>query len=199
VSIEALATYIEQESSSDSSLRVFAAERLSKVERNERREACIRQVLERELASDAAKAIRTAYFECVVGTRKMLEEHLNRVFGNEQASTLMFKEEIAGKTLWQLRNDIAHGGLNILSEDEIHYLTMRVAGLERIARDYLRKMLTHLASVEYFAPVRRPGFILPASNAIGAPSTEYMGPTDMAEYYANVEGLASSYVRVRFD
>jgi hypothetical protein len=198
VSIEALATYIERESNKNRLLQTLAAEKLSKTERRERREVCIQEVLARDLGSDAAKAIRTAYFECIVGTRRILEEHLNRVFGDEKASTTMFKKEIEGKTLWQLRNDIAHGNLNILSEVQIQFLTRQVTGLENIARDYLRRILTYLAGIEYFPHVRRPGFILPASQGIGTPGTEYMGPTDMAEYYANIEVLSSSFVRVGF-
>ena len=135
----------------------------------------------------------------MVGTRKLLEDHIDRVFGDTKASTLMFKEEIEGKTLWQLRNDIAHGSLNILSENQIRFVTRRVGLLENIARSYLRKVLSHLAGTEYFSPIRRQGFVIPMAQSVGTPSTEYMGPTDMAEYYINVEVLMSSFVQVSFD
>ncbi len=199
VSIESLATYIERESDGGSPLQAFAGQKLPKNTRREARNTCIRTILSRDLDSNPVKAINTAYFECVVGTRKMLEDHLNRVFGDSKASNLMFKEEVEGKTLWQLRNDIAHGSLNILSEAQIRFVTWRVSSLENIARSYLRKVLSSLAGAEYFPPVRRQGFVMPLSQAVGSPGTEYMGPTDMAEYYANVEVLMSSFVRVGFD
>lgn len=199
VSIESLATYIERESDKDSPLQVFAGEKLPKSEKRKARDACIHTMLARDLDSNPVKAISAAYFECVVGTRKMLEEHLDRVSGNSKASELMFKEEVEGKTLWQLRNDIAHGSLNVLSEAQVRFVTRRVGSLENIARSYLREVLSSLAGAEYFPPIRRQGFLIPVSQAVGTPGTEYKGPTDMAEYYANVETLMSSFVSVHFD
>jgi hypothetical protein len=181
VSIESLVTYIERESDKGSPLQVFAGEKLLKSEKRKARDACIHAILARDLDSNPVKAINAAYFECVVGTRKMLEDHLGRVFGNSKASELMFKEKVEGKTLWQLRNDIAHGSLNVLSEAQFRFVTRCVGSLENIARSYLRKVLSSLAGAEYFSPIRRQGFLIPLSQAVGTPGTEYKGPTDMAE------------------
>lgn len=192
VSIEALVSYIERESAKNSPLRKFAKDRLPKSERKEQREICIQRKLNSDL--ELTQAVQEAYFECIVGSRAMLENHLNRVFGNELASKVMFREKVAGNTLWGLRNDIAHGSLNLLSEEEIRFVSRRVGELEGIARQYLRTILGGVADVN-FPPARPPLFTVPASQAIGSPETEYKGPIDMAEYYLNVEGIASSYVQ----
>ncbi|MBN1815422.1 MAG: hypothetical protein JXA14_26555 [Anaerolineae bacterium] len=199
VSIESLATYIERESDTDSPLQTFAGEKLPKSERRKTRDACIHSILARDLDSNPVQAISTAYFECIVGTRRMLEEHLTRVLGNPRASELIFEEKVEGKTLWQLRNDIAHGSLSVLSEAQNRFVTRRVGSLESIARSYLRRVLSSLAGTEYFPPLQRQGFLIPMSQGVGTPGTEYKGPTDMAEYYANVETLMSSFVSVHFD
>jgi hypothetical protein len=150
------------------------------------------------LASDLepTKAIQEAYFSCVVGSKALIREHLNRIFGSNRASKAIFTEEVEGKTLWQLRNDIAHGSLNILSNQEIAFVSNRVGLLEEIARTYLRIILTSLAGVDFFDPPRSPLLTLPASQGTGSPGTEYMGPIDMADYYINVEAMSTSFIRV---
>ena len=147
---------------------------------------------------DLTEAVKKAYFECVVGSRKLLEGHLNRVFGNSQASKVVFYDSEDGKSLWDLRNDIAHGSLNLLSEKEIRFLSIQLSTLENIARDYLRLVLSSLAQVNYFSKPRRPILTFPLHRAIGMTDTQFTGPTDMAEYYADVDLLASSHIRVVF-
>jgi len=86
--------------------------------------------------------------------------------------------------------------LDVLSEAEIQFLSSRVGTLESIARRYLRVIFASLVNSKYFPRPRRPGFNISLSQATGAPGTEYTGPTDMAEYYANVEALSASFIRV---
>lgn len=193
VSIESLVTYIERESSIDSPLRLFARDKITKAKRKERQESCIKGILDSNL--EPTQAIQQAYFQCVTGSKSMLEEHLDRIFSGPQASNIIFREKVAGKTLWTLRNEIAHGSLNILSEQETAFLSARLSPLENIARDYLRTILATLAGMKYFPPTRQPILTIPASQGMGSPGFEYMGPTDMADYYADVESLSSSFVR----
>jgi hypothetical protein len=110
----------------------------------------------------------------------------------------MFDEKSAGKTLWDIRNLIGHGSLDVLNEAETRVLILRVDELEKIARRHLQLILSSLIHEEIFPKPRLPILVLPASQAITRPGSEYMGSTDMAEQYANVETLSSSYVRVRF-
>jgi len=199
VSIESLATYIESDKAKkDSILRsVFAADKPSKSEKRRIRDACIEEIFAEK--SISAETVKRAYSDCInKSIRDRLEDHLNRVFGDDRISQVLFKEKVGSKTLWQLRHDIAHGNLSLLSEKETRFLSRRVGALESIARDYLRVIFVTLAKANYFSKPRRPILTIPMSQAIGSPGTEYGGPTDMAEYYANVEVLSLSYVRVTF-
>jgi hypothetical protein len=198
--IESLATYIESSKTPIVSVlrRIFASQKLAEAERNKSRDECIKTIFSGENAYTAAK-IQKAYFECINHSIKdMLTDHLNRVFQNADASNLMFSERTDGKSLWNLRNDIAHGSLNLLSEIDSHYISNHVGELEVIARNYLRRIFTTLAQSEYFPTPRRPVLTISFANAIGTPGTQFT-PTDMAEYYANVEALSKSFLRVGFE
>jgi len=95
-----------------------------------------------------------------------------------------------------LRNNIAHGRLNLLSEEEILFISRRVNELEKVSRDYLRRLFTVLAGEEYFSKPRKPISTISFSQAVAGPDTEFTC-TDMAEYYANVDSFSSSFMRVR--
>ena len=198
VSIESLATYIESSKTrADSVLKKsFATDRLPKTEINRQRDDCIKKI--QSGTKNLAERIEKVYFECVQRSiRKTLEDHLTKIFGDQSVQAIMFEEQVGGKTLWLLRNDIAHGSLNLLKEAEKRFIEERVDQLEAIARNYLRRIFTGLIQINYFPAPRRPILTLPASQAIGATGTEYQGPIDMAEYYLNIEWLSSSFVQVK--
>ena len=200
LSIESLATYIESDKTPTESVlrRVFGAQKLAETERNNNRDECIKNIFAEGCTYSAAK-IQKAYFECINQSIKdMLIDHLDRVFQSSEASKLIFSERTNEKSLWKLRNDIAHGSLNLLSEVDSQYISNRVVELETIARNYLRKIFTTLAQSEYFPKPRRPVLTIPFAHAIGAPGTQFTS-TDMAEYYANVDALSNSFLRVRFE
>jgi hypothetical protein len=197
VSIESLATYIESSKTPKDSIlgKIFGADRPSELERKRQRDACIQMAFAE--IPPSAQTIEKAYWECIrQSVKKTLESHLDRVFGNDQISKTIFEEEVEGKTLWLLRNDIAHGNLNVLDQGATRFLERRVGVLEKIARDYLRIVFATLAKEDYFPKTRRPILTIPMFQAIGSPSTQYEGPTDMAEYYANIEPLSSSFVQI---
>jgi len=197
VSFESLATYIEGTGTSDASVlrSAFAADRPSKSRRRKRRKQCIQNVFGNRGATP--KIVERAYAECIhTSIREMLEDHINRVLADPQVSRLLFAQKSGSKTLWQLRNDIAHGNLYLLSDEDTKLLSSQVALLEHIVRRYLTTLFSALAERDYFPRTRKPILTLPAHQAFGSPGTDYAGPTGMAEYYANVEALSASYVRM---
>jgi hypothetical protein len=197
VSFESLATYIEGTKTSDASVlrSAFAADKPSKSRRKRRRKECVQRVFANSHVTP--RLVERAYWECVgTSIREMLEDHINRVLTEPQVSRLLFVEKVGGKTLWELRNDIAHGSLYILSDQETQLLSRRVPVLESVVRRYLTTIFSNLARRDYFPRPRTPNLTLPASHAFGSRGTDYAGPTDMAEYYANVEALSASYVRM---
>lgn len=199
VSIESLATYIESRQTSASSIlkQAFAGERLPKAHRRRARDKCIKKTLKE--APSLVSGIERAYSVCVqpsISTK--LARHLDRIFGNEAARKIMFDEAVDGKTLWLLRNDVAHGNLNVLNEADVRFISNRVRALEEIARNYIRLIFTRLVDTDFFPATRPPILNFPVSHGVGTENTEYQGPTDMAEYYLQVEALSSSHVRVSF-
>jgi len=200
LSIESLATYIESNSTPAASVlrQGFAGQKLEEKARNKNRDECVKNIFAGKDNTYSADKIQRAYFECInQSIKNKLVEHLDRVFQSNVASNLIFAEDSNGKSLWKLRNDIAHGSLNLLSEVDTQYISNRVEELEIVARNYLRRIFTTLANGDYFPKPRRPVLTLSFSHAVGTPGTQFAS-TDMAEYYANVDALSSSFLQVKF-
>ncbi len=198
LSIESLATYIESSKTpKNSQLKIsFGPKTILKKEQKLQRDNCIENIFKK--GQFTATKVQKAYQDCINRSiRDKLIEHLDRVFKNSDASNLIFVEETDGKTLWQLRNDIAHGSLNLLSDKEIFFISRKVNDLEIISRNYFRKIFTVLANNNYFTKPRQPILSIPFSQAIGGPDTEFTC-TNMADYYANVDSYSNSFMRVRF-
>lgn len=198
LSIESIATYIENDAPPESPLRQFSEDQLTKHDKEERRAQCIQQTLDRYLAQDATEAIRRAYFDCVSSTRGFLQAHLTRAFNDPGPAQILFEEKVKGKTLWQIRNDIAHGSLDIINEPQLAFIERSIPSLEKISRGYLRALLSAISGADAFPPIPRPGLIFPLAQGVGGPGTQSSEPTDMAEYYGSGRTLLASFVEVTF-
>lgn len=198
LSIESLATYIESSTFLEQSvLRTkFAKGRVAGSERNRQRDECIQKVLACGITADS---IQKAYWSCInESVRDRLEDHLDRVLDDGgMASRRVFHEEVGGKTLWRLRNEIAHGSLSLLGETDVMFIASRLEALETIARDYLRKILSELTQEDYFPKPQMPIHTISFGHATVSAGVDFT-PSDMAEYYANVEALSHSFLRIRF-
>jgi hypothetical protein len=69
LAIESLATYIEEESVEDSAFSKLRGEQLTKQQRKEWRQTCIRHRMAKLLDMDPEKAVLAAYFDCIVGMK----------------------------------------------------------------------------------------------------------------------------------
>lgn len=183
LAIESLATYIEKESRSDSAFKPLRSSQLTKSERKEQREKCIKDTLDYLLATDPVKAINSAYFDCVIGIKKMLKEHLERVFADDPASVdLLFNTKIEGKILYDLRHIIAHGTADILSEVQREKIYDRVWDAERIARKYILKVLELVVGKSLFEEQMTASLFIPVT--VISNEQMYKGPIHMAQIYA---------------
>lgn len=198
VAMESLITYIESdEISSESPLISIASGKLPRKERVSRREECIKAMLAK-YSGNYSEAIRHSYFECVVGSKKMVETHLNRVFNGDQISKILFESRAKQKTTWQMRNDIAHGSLDLSDDKQLDVYKILTPKLEDVVKRYIKAVLSIATKVTHFPYEVSPNFVFAASQGLGNEKSEYMGPTDMAEYYSNVEALSNSFVRFQF-
>jgi len=186
LAIESLATYIEEESEEDSVFSQLRCEKLTKQQRKEWRQACIRDTMTQFLDNDPEKAVLTAYFNCMVGIRQRLQSHLQGIFQEDtEPIDLLFNLKIEGKTLYDLRNEIAHGRMDALSEAQRETVMLRAWDLERVARTYILKVLGNITGyelaeqeiIESISPHLREGVV----------SNEHMyrGPIHMAEVYSS--------------
>jgi hypothetical protein len=183
LAIEALATYIEEEAPDESALAVLRADRLTKTQKRKEREICINKTLGQLLAADPTEAVKTAYFSCVVGIKRRLYTHLKRVFADDPEPTaLLFEEEVDGKSLYELRHEIAHGRADVLSALQRQRIQERIWDAERIARRYILIVLEKALGVPPFSKG------IKASQFIGVSCVShegmYQGPTHMAVLYS---------------
>jgi len=197
--IESLATYLEGSKSKRKSIlkRTFSSPKASRSDRKKARDDCI----DRIMGSRASKAekIQNAYFDCIHrGISVTLSSHLENVFQGEDESKALFIEEFMGKTLWDLRNEVAHGNIDLLNDEEVHFIYRRTPTLEKIAWEYIRVIFSRLAKSEYFPEPSPPAMSIPFNHSIATKGAAF-SVENMAEYYANVDAMTRSFVHMHFD
>lgn len=185
LAIESLATYIEKEAPDESPLAVLRAERLTRTDRLARRGKCIGDTLSEWLQSNSTKAVTTAYLDCVVGIKRRLKTHLRRVFiSDPEPIALLFEQEVEGKSLYDLRHDVAHGTADALSEVQRDQIRRRVWDAERIARRYILTVLETALGMEPFSEGITAALFIGIENTIVSSKAMYRGPTHMAAVYS---------------
>lgn len=186
LAIESLATYIEEESAEDSAFSKLRCEQSTKQQRKKWRQACIKDTMAQFLDMDPEKAVQAAYFDCVVGIKQRLRAHLANIFREEtEVIRLLFDLKVDGKTLYELRNDIAHGRMDALSEAQREAIFARAWDLERTARTYVLNVLKSVMGheldeceiLESVSPRLREGIV--------SHESMYKGPIHMAEVYSS--------------
>lgn len=186
LAIESLATYIEDESPDDSTFRELRCMRLTRRERKEQRVACIRDVMAQFLDEDPERAVSSAYFDCIVGIKKRLQLHLAHVFPEDtEPVDLLFKLKVDDKTLYELRNDIAHGRIDSLSEEQREVINVRAWDVERTARDYILQVLRTVTGQDLPKCEILETVSFRLEEGIFSHPSMYKGPIHMAEVYSS--------------
>ena len=191
LAIESLATYIEEESTEASVFSELRSERLTRQQRSEWRQNCIRNKMAELLDVDPERAVKNAYFDCIVGIRQRLESHLMNVFCDESEPVeLLFKLKIDDKTLYELRNEIAHGRMDALSETQREVVIARAWDVERVARQYILKVLGIVMAREIDESEIIESIVFKLQDGVASHEGMYRGPIHMAEVYSSVHGDA---------
>lgn len=196
VALESLITYIERDAPPTSPLGAFAKVKATKAQRREEATSCISQRIEG--TSDLVEAVKEAYFECVVSTRRLLEEHLKRILADQARVDVLFERGPSSRSLWDIRGRIAHGDLDLLSEAEVDYVAASLGAIEDVVRSYVRIVASQSTRSEFFSRWRRPVLSFSAAEGYGAPGSVYKGPTSMAELYLGTTDLQGPHVEVTF-
>jgi hypothetical protein len=184
LAIESLATYIEEEAADDSVFAQLRSLHLTRPKRKAQREECIKTTLDNLLNANPTEAIKSAYFNCIIGIKQRLKTHLERVFVDDLAPVdLLFNTKVEGKTLYDLRHAIAHGTADALSEAQREIIYARVWDAERLARRYIVKVLELVMGKSLFVQQMTSSLYHPIQNAIISSERMYKGPTHMAQIY----------------
>lgn len=180
VVIESLANYIENKATDDS---IFLSVRSTETFEKEESEKCIEETLDRMYDSNKIEAIRSSFYDCVhLSTTRMLKNHLKNIFREDKESIeLLFETKIEGKTLYDLRHMIAHGGIDALSDLQRQKIRDRIWHVENIARQYLVNVLEIVTGRTPFAEKMVKSMVVPFQ--VGAKEEQYRGPIHMAEIY----------------
>ena len=138
MAIESLVFYIEEKSDDKSLFFKFKTSKASTSERKKQQIDCINEKLS---AEDKIQGVREAYFDCVVGVKSTLKNHLSNIFSSKlEWIDLLFNKK-DGKSLYDLRSEIAHGRLNSLSFEERKIIQERLSDVQKIASTYIRTIL----------------------------------------------------------
>ena len=186
VAIESLATYIEQseEGSAFSQLRY---NKLTKQQQNQERQDCISDIMAELLETNPVQAVQEAYFNCIVGIKQRIQNHLQGVFQEDTAPVqMLFSFKVDGKTLYDLRNEIAHGSMDALSEAQREVVLTRAFDLENIARSYLHKVIEKVTGVNLEDHMILESISPGLNQGINSNEGMYQGPTHMAIVYSSV-------------
>jgi len=184
LAIESLCTYIEQESDKDSCFAPLRRINLTKSERRTKRSDCIKATLDSILEDNPTKAVTEAYFDCVVGIKKRLKEHLLHVMGtDDEYVKLFFEGTDTSPSLYDLRHTIAHGTLDTISEDDLLIIRKNVLTIEKFALQYVWTVLHKSINVYKRSGGMKVSRSLRMDDAVISNRHMYNGPVDMGIRY----------------
>ncbi len=178
-----ICTYIEEEASDTS---VFAALRGIRRPNNERRaarEVCVRQILNEYLDVNPTKAINKAYFDCVVGLKRRLKDHLERIMGTNDEGLQSFFGQSDSDGLYELRHRIAHGTHDVVSADDRLRIQRNVFAVEKLATRYTWEILHKALNIYNIGNARQASVTMNINNAVLSSREMYRGSVDIALLY----------------
>ena len=185
LAIESLCYYIEKEATEDSDLIKLKTNTLSKSERKEQRNSCINEIIESEFECNPTKAISKAYFDCVVGIKKGLENHLIKIFGKEDKGlNLFFESSDSGPSLYEIRHLIAHGSHDSIDERDNIKIINNVYNIQNFATRYIWKVLNLCFGIYNIEKQTKARIGINLSDCTISSRSMYQGPVDMALLYA---------------
>lgn len=120
----------------------------SKPERKAKRRKCIEKKYKEYYETDPEEFVRLAYFDCLGPLKSTTEKVVKRVFGENHPHlvSLFKKSKEDGRSLSQLRSDIAHGFISMLSRQEEMIIGRRLEEMARIANEFLTRLALSLTA-----------------------------------------------------
>lgn len=185
LAIESLCTYIEKDAEEDSDLIKLKSDKLPKIARKKQRNECINEIIEKEFQQDPSKAISKAYFDCVVGIKKGLKNHLQGIFGDEdEGLKLFFESSDSNLSLYGIRHLIAHGAHDSIDENDNIRIINNVYNIQKFATMYIWKVLNSCYGIFNTKEQIKASMNINLYDFIASKRSMYQGPVDMAILYA---------------
>jgi len=180
ISIESLCYYIEETSKASSCFSSLKSGKTSKNNRRKIRNECISQKIDNiTVGSDLRKEIEDIYFNCIQGSGKRLESHLSRIMTD--SSINIFK----GKpSLYQIRNNIAHGSHDVISEEDKTLIINNINNINDLASQYIFKIIRHCI-YDKDLDLQMNAKTSASNEGIISNRGMYRGATDISYLYAN--------------
>ncbi|QQG45567.1 MAG: hypothetical protein HYW89_01400 [Candidatus Sungiibacteriota bacterium] len=118
----------------------FGIEVPSASERKQCTAECIRRLHDALYQADPSGFVTGSYSQCIRSLRAKTELALAKVFGEDHEFTKGFFDSSEGKSIYRLRNDLAHGNFNLIDRDELHQIRNKLPLLEDIAFAFIMRL-----------------------------------------------------------
>jgi len=180
ISIESLCYYIEETSKSSSCFLNLKSEKISKNNRRKIRNECISQKIDNITEdSDLRKEIEEIYFNCIQGSGKRLESHLSRIMTDSSIDIFIGKP-----SLYQIRNNIAHGSHDVISEEDKTLIINNINNINDLASQYIFKVIRYCI-YDKDLDLQMNAKISASNEGIISNRDMYQETTDISYLYAN--------------
>jgi hypothetical protein len=184
LAIESLSNYIDERSNAQSVFYSLKGKQMNKAGKKMARELCIKTTLEELLDRNATKAIETAYFNCVGGIKSRLREHLERIMGaNAEGVHLFFYKTKGRMSLYDLRNTIAHGTHDPLSDEDLTRIEDSTFEIQDLAKRYIWTILGKIFDLHNKDETEMISFDPNIIDGLVSERSEYRDYTDMGLFY----------------
>lgn len=138
----ALETIIHPVSDREADLGIILPSKENKVEKRERIKGLVQKRHDEVFADDPIKFVNDSYFFDIVGVRKKTEEVLVAIFGEDHEYVkLLFEKRDENPSLYQVRNKIAHGSLNLLNKKDLRIINEATPELMDLLEALLKKVI----------------------------------------------------------
>ncbi|HBG25473.1 MAG: hypothetical protein A2Y10_01540 [Planctomycetes bacterium GWF2_41_51] len=116
--------------------------------------SCIEKKYNELFESDKFRFITSAYSECIQGTKYKTEQILDLIFGKDNIYIKnLFKktEEEIAKSLYEIRNGIAHGSITFLEREDVELVRSKISDIKMIAKELILRLVYSLNPSETLA------------------------------------------------
>lgn len=184
LAIESLATHIEDNANDNSALARFKSHKMTKSERRMRRNECISTMMANFTEDNVTKLITDAYFDCVHGIKQKIRDHVRSVYDSDVVEKHLFDKQYDGESLYDIRNKIAHGSFDSMSESQRPNISVLAERVRSIAGSYIITILYNASGLRFIDHAERFTLWIPLMEGVFTHRGMYDGPTHMAELYS---------------